>query len=220
MFWCLLGLAAFTSNPAHLLLARVGLTEFESAFTAAGVDQTSDIVLLTDADLAGLGLNLVQRRRLQQHLGHDASMTASSVDGLRTFGSAGKAITLQPGENLLYNHTCEKGLCVLGHMWFGGAWSHYDMQRLRVYIDGEATASIDGQLFLLHGVGFADDAAPWSSGDLFGKTGSPSGTFNTFQIPFAQSIRVTMQCYDTVASPSTTRETFWWIFRGLEGEAQ
>ena len=63
-------------------------------------------------------------------------------------------------------------------MWFGGSWGKYDITRLRVYVDGEAVPSIDGQMFLMHGIGFADDAAPWSSGHLFGKTGQPSGIFN------------------------------------------
>ena len=141
-----------------------------------------------------------------------------------TFGSAGKAITLGPGETELFTHECssamtnDESVCILRHMWFGGSWARYDITRLRVYVDSEASPSIDGQMDLLHGIGFADDAAPWSSGSLFGKTGSPSGIFNTFKIPFAKSIRVTAQAYTNASSPSKKGERFWWIMRGTEGE--
>ena len=192
-------------------LKSVGLEELAPAFTAAGVQTDADFALLTDTDLVSLGLNLVQRRRLQRHLGGSveevgfANRASGSVADLRTFGSAGKAVTLAAGENELYNHTCGSAVCILGHMWFGGAWAKYDLQRLRVYVDGEAVPSIDGQLYLLHGIGFGDDAAPWSSGDLLGKSGSPSGVFNTLQIPFATTLRVTMQSYDNWTTPSAIR---------------
>ena len=141
-----------------------------------------------------------------------------------TFGSAGKGITLGPGEKDLFTHSCSSSvangasICILRHMWFGGSWARYDITRLRVYIDGDSIASIDGQMDLLHGIGFADNAAPWSSGSLFGKTGSPSGIFNTFKIPFAKSIRVSAQAYTNSSSPATKGERFWWIMRGTEGE--
>ena len=136
------------------------------------------------------------------------------AEHMTTFGNAGKAITLQPssqGEQTLWTQTCPAGssLCVVDHQWYGGAWHGYDTTRLRFYVDGEATASIDGQIFLSHGIGFADDAAPWSSGSLFGKTGSPSGVFNTFQIPFNHTIRC------AALSTSSVENRFWWIYRGL-----
>eukprot|EP00039_Didymoeca_costata_P021352 m.344284 g.344284 ORF g.344284 m.344284 type:complete len:318 (+) comp24129_c1_seq1:149-1102(+) len=140
-----------------------------------------------------------------------AVVGAATADFPSTFGSAGKAISLTPGETELYNHTCARGLCILRHMWFGGNWPGYDVTRLRVYTDGEKL--IDGQMFLMHGIGFADDDAPWSAGTLFGKTGSPSGVFNTIQIPFNKSISITAE---TVSNKS---ERFWWIFRGTEGES-
>lgn len=236
MWHLLLALPHAYAGPRALNL--VGLEALAPAFEAAGAETDADLALLTDADLAALGLNLVQRRKLQRHLElqrhqgvvEEASfarrdLAPGSVAGLRTFGSAGKAVTLAAGENELYNHTCSSssGLCILGHMWFGGGlpqrtWPNYALQRLRVYVDGEAAPSIDAQLYLLHGIGFGDDTAPWSSGDLVGKTGSPSGTFNTLQIPFARTLRVTMQSYANQSTPSTASERFWWIFRGTEGE--
>ena len=151
----------------RLDLRHLSLQQFADQFERAGVDNLDDLALLTEDDLTNFGLNLVQRRRLQKHL----STKHDNLEAVRTFGSAGKAVSLVKGENELYNHTCSQNECILRHMWFGGNWPHYDIQRLRVYVDGESAPSIDGQLFLLHGVGFADQAAPWSSGSLFGKTG-------------------------------------------------
>jgi hypothetical protein len=166
----------------------------------------------------------VKMKRMLLLLGAGMASAATPLsETTATFGSAGKAITLGPGETHLYNHTCaaaskDSTVCVLRHMWFGGAWPTYNITRLRVYVDGEAVASIDGQMDLLHGIGHGDDAAPWASGSLFGKTGSPSGIFNTFQIPFSTSIILTAEPYADATAPTTTGERFWWIARGTEGE--
>jgi hypothetical protein len=48
------------------------------------------------------------------------------------------------------------------------------------------------ELGLGHGVGFGDSSAPWGSEKL-GKTGHPSGLYNSYPIPFGKSIRVTAQ---------------------------
>ena len=45
-----------------------------------------------------------------------------------------------------------------------------------------------------------------------GKTGDPSGLYNTYRIPFGKSLRVTGQLGKGVEKP----QTFWWIFRGVE----
>ncbi len=67
------------------------------------------------------------------------------------------------------------------------------------------------ELGLGHGVGFGDDAAPCGS-DKLGKTGHPSGLYNTYKIPFGKSIRVTAQR----AQDSPDGAPFWWIVRGTE----
>jgi hypothetical protein len=46
-------------------------------------------------------------------------------------------------------------------MWFGRNWDGYGQLRIRVYVDGESTASIDMELYLGHSIGSMDDAAPW-----------------------------------------------------------
>lgn len=96
-------------------------------------------------------------------------------------------------------------------MWFGGSWPGYERTRIRVYVDGEAASSIDMELFLGHGIGWDDPAAPWGT-ERLGKTGQPSGLFNTYRIPFGSSIRITGQLGAGVDKP----QTFWWIMRGVE----
>ena len=139
----------------------------------------------------------------------DNPASAVSVANLETFGTAGKDGTLYPDhEAVLFEH---KGAGCLTQMWFGGDWPGYDRTRIRFYVDGETQASIDMELFLGHGIGWGDAAAPWGSARM-GKTGHPSGLYNTYRIPFGKSIRVTGQLGGGVEKP----QTFWWIIRGVE----
>jgi D-arabinan exo alpha-(1,3)/(1,5)-arabinofuranosidase (non-reducing end) len=128
---------------------------------------------------------------------------------LETFGTAGKAETLYPGrEKLLFEH---KGAGCLTHMWFGGSWPEYGRTRIRVYVDGETKPSIDMELFLGHGIGWDDSAGPWGTARL-GKTGQPSGIYNTYRIPFSKSVRVTAE----LGAGVDQSHVFWWIVRGVE----
>lgn len=131
--------------------------------------------------------------------------------GLATFGTAGKEGTLYPDrETELFLH---EGAGHLTHMWFGGNWPGYDRTRIRFYVDGESAPSIDMELFLGHGIGWADPAAPWGTARL-GKTGQPSGLYNAYQVPFGSRIRITGQLGKGVEKP----QTFWWIVRGIENQ--
>jgi hypothetical protein len=134
----------------------------------------------------------------------------STMDGLKTFSRIGKGSAALDGygEAELLRH---EGRGCLTHMWFGGDWPGYEKTRVRVYVDGEKTASIDMELGLGHGVGFGDNGAPWGS-EKMGKTGHPSGIYNTYRIPFGRSVRVTAQ--RDRSSPSAS--PFWWIVRGTE----
>ena len=128
---------------------------------------------------------------------------------LKTFGTAGKEGLLYPDrEVVLFRH---EGTGCLTHMWFGGDWPGYDRTRIRFYVDGEAKASIDMELFLGHGIGWGDPSAPWGS-ERLGKSGHPSGLYNTYRIPFGKNIRVTGQLGAGVEKP----QVFWWIIRGVE----
>lgn len=136
----------------------------------------------------------------------------SKVDpaSLKTFSAIGKERPDLNGykEAELLRHD---GKGCLTHMWFGGDWPGYDKTVLRVYVDGEERPSITMELGLGHGVGFGDNAAPWGS-EKMGKTGHPSGLYNTYKIPFGKSIRVTAQR----AKDSPDGAPFWWIIRGTE----
>jgi hypothetical protein len=134
------------------------------------------------------------------------------VDRLKTFGTMGKAVYPFPEgaktEATLFTHEA-KGC--LTHMWFGGNWKDYEKMRISVYVDSEETASIDMELFLGHGIGYKDDFGPWGTRRI-GKTGQPSGIYNTYRIPFAKRIRVTAQ----LAEGDTQNKRFWYIIRGVE----
>ncbi len=135
---------------------------------------------------------------------------AQSLADLKTFGTAGKQQTqLTTGEESELFHYSGNGC--LTHMWFGGSFKNYGETRIRVYVDGETNASIDMQMFLGHGIGFDDSAAPWGIA-RFGKTGDPSGVYDTYRIPFGQSIRVTAQ----LGAGAPEHPQFWWIIRGTE----
>jgi hypothetical protein len=135
--------------------------------------------------------------------------TGSPAENLKTFGWAGKEQLLHPGEELtLFSH---QGAGCLTHMWFGGDWPGYGSTRIRFYVDEEIKPSIDMQLFAGHGIGWDDPSAPWGS-QRVGKTGQPSGLYNTYRIPFGKGIRITGQLEQSVRSP----QPFWWIFRGIE----
>lgn len=139
-----------------------------------------------------------------------AADTAGEFKGLKTFGTAGKEIHPFAGgkEGELYRH---EGAGCLTHMWFGGDFAGYERTRIRIYVDGEEKASIDMELGLGHGVGFGNSAAPWGI-RYMGKTGHPSGIYNTFRIPFGKSVRVTAQLGEGV----TGDPVFWAIIRGTE----
>lgn len=129
---------------------------------------------------------------------------------LKTFSSIGKGSPALDGyhEAELLVH---QGKGCLTHMWFGGDWPGYDKTRLRIYVDGETTPSIDMELGLGHGFAFGEPAAPWG-GKRLGKTGQPSGIYNTYRIPFGKSVRVTAER----AKSSPESSPFWWIVRGTE----
>ena len=133
------------------------------------------------------------------------------IESLSSFTVSGKQSSVLDGyqEAELMSHT---GSGSLTHMWFGGSWPGYDKTRLRIYVDGEASPSIDMELGLGHGVGFEDMNAPWG-GKKLGRTGAPSGLYNSYRIPYTGSVRITAQR----DSESPSKSSFWWIIRGTDG---
>jgi hypothetical protein len=96
-------------------------------------------------------------------------------------------------------------------MWFGGAIKGVSQTRIRIYVDGEKTPSIDMELYLGHGIGFGDEYAPWGIARI-GKAGAPNSVYDTYKIPFGTGIRVTAQFGEETPDHSL----FWWIIRGTE----
>jgi Protein of unknown function (DUF2961) len=127
---------------------------------------------------------------------------------MELFGTMGKEEQLVPGKEATLFEQAGEG--TLTHMWFGGSWDGWGDTRLRIYVDGESKAGIDMALFMGHGIGWGDDSAPWGTNRL-GKTGRPSGLYNTYRIPFGNGIKVTAELAPAVRQP----QVFWWIVRGL-----
>lgn len=137
-------------------------------------------------------------------------LSADATEGLRLIGGIGKAETILKGdrEAVLFEH---QGKGCLTHFWFGGNFKGVEDTRIRYYVDGETTASIDMDLYMGHGIGFNDNQAPWAT-KFVGKIGKRNGVFNNYRIPFGKSIRVTAQrSADAEANPM-----IWWIIRGVE----
>jgi hypothetical protein len=154
-----------------------------------------------------VGVALAPRPAGRAQATEDPGIVASHF---KPFGTIGKELRpLAPGKEAeLFKHT---GRGCLTHMWFGGNFPNYGQTRIRVYVDGEEEASIDMALHLGHGIGFQDAAAPWGIARM-GKTGHPSGVYNTYRIPFGTAVRVTAQR----AAKETGNPHFWWIIRGVE----
>ena len=129
---------------------------------------------------------------------------------VKTFGTVGKEQrVLQPGvEAELFRYS---GKGCLTHMWSGGNYKNYGLTRSRIYLDDEKRASIDMEMMMGHGIGFQDEGAPWGI-ERIGKTGQPSGIYNTYRIPFGRNVRVTAQR----AKEEEGNPPFWWIIRGVE----
>jgi hypothetical protein len=132
------------------------------------------------------------------------------TDDLKTFGTMGKELRVlnKDRETELFNYN---GKGCLTHMWFGGSFKNVEYTDIRIYVDGEEKASIEMELFLGHGIGFGDNYAPWGT-ERMGNIGGNSGIYNTYKIPFGNSIRVTAQ----LDPDADENPMFWWIIRGTE----
>jgi hypothetical protein len=139
---------------------------------------------------------------------NDSAGSPSSVSQMKLFGGMGKERVLEPGKQLTLLE--QPGTGTLTHMWFGGSWSGWGGTRIRVYVDSEERPGIEFALFMGHGVGWDDETAPWGTSRM-GKTGHPSGVFNSYKIPFGNGIKMTAELAPEVHQP----QTFWWITRGV-----
>jgi len=111
-------------------------------------------------------------------------------------------------EVLLYERT--DGIPgVLTEQWFAGLGCFDNSSILRYYIDDEKLPSIEGLLYLMHGIGFYNH----SSADIWGtkwmgQLAKDGGIYNTIRVPYQRSIRITLEAKVT--------NLFWYIVRGVE----
>jgi hypothetical protein len=137
------------------------------------------------------------------------STQQSDMKQYKTFGNMGKQTNIlkKDVETELFSY---EGKGLITHMWFGGSFKGIRNTRIRFYIDGEEQPSIDMDLWMGHSMGFGDTTAPWGTAKL-GKTGDPSGVYNSYKVPFGSSIRITGEL-----APDAEPGEIWWIFRGTE----
>ncbi len=130
----------------------------------------------------------------------------NSLDTLDTFSAMGKEIeALEAGREIELFRRAGRG--VLTHMWF----AMDPRVRIRVYVDGEAAASIDMAMDMGHGYAFGGSPSPFGSP----KMGRYGGHFNTYHIPYGDGVRVTLLPTSAVFDWVTGRK-IWWIIRGTE----
>jgi hypothetical protein len=126
-----------------------------------------------------------------------------------------------------FEHNCTSAPCVVNQIHipsiYPGSGCPWDWEngRIRFYIDGAATPTLDLSILEFAHVGVYGavgnnapaDGSPFGH-DLFGKTAHTGGVYSTMRIPFQTSLRTTIQ------APATcqTQSIFWFVIRGLEGE--
>jgi len=127
---------------------------------------------------------------------------------MKSFSSAIKGGTITANvEYELFSYN--SGPAVITEQWYTGCFT--EETRIKIYIDGENTPSIDFYLLWGHGVGFTmnneNSNTPWSSKRI-SHNAADGGLFNTYRIPFGSSIKI------TATHPTTG--IFWYIVRGVE----
>ena len=160
-----------------------------------------NIILLIIVAIVSLPSGMTAQKKREQY---------PEISSLKTFGTMGKELRVLKKDKEVDLFTY-KGKGVITHMWFGGSFKGYEDTQIRIYVDGEEHASISMKLFLGHGIGFKDHNAPWGT-ERMGKTGDPSGVYNTYKIPFGSDIKITGQ----LAPDADENKYFWWIIRGTE----
>ena len=155
-----------------------------------------------------------------------AAVPISSAN--RLFGHAVKNAPLAayPAEQTSFEHNCSSAaaVCVVTQVHVpsiypqnGDPWD-WENGVIRFYVDNEVNASIQLRIRELANVGRlgavgdgAADGSPFGT-DLFGKTAKSGGVYSTVRVPFAVSLRVTIQNAPSAVQPGI----YWLIVRGIE----
>lgn len=148
---------------------------------------------------------------------YDPATTAiagSHVDvtpGMASFGTALKGVGLHQGvEEELFNRT---GAGTMTLMWFTGEliWPTFGDTRIRVYVDGETTPSLDFPVLLAVGQS-QPTLQPWGQRRI-GNLALSGGVYLTLRIPFGSGIRITAQLPDDEIIKGS--KSFYFICRGM-----
>ena len=163
------------------------------------------LVTTASAALAAAGSKAVAATATAQPAPVGAAGDATA--GLRTFTGIGKERPLlEAGKEVeIFRRS---GAGCLTHMWF----AMDPRTRIRVYVDGEQTPSIDMAQDLGHGYAFGGPPEPWGV-PQFGRQG---GVYNTYRIPYGTEVRVCIFPM-TAVFDSVNKRDAWWIVRGTEG---
>jgi len=127
---------------------------------------------------------------------------------LVAFSSVGKQVpALSGGEHTVLS---QAGAGCLTHMYFSGLG--VSAMRVRVYVDGESTPSIDMANDLGTGYAFGGHS-PNGSAPPMGNSqmGTYGGIYNNYRIPFGNGVRVTVW---PMWTPADTN--LWWTIRGTQ----
>lgn len=136
-----------------------------------------------------------------------ATARGDETAGQQTFSAMGKEVSiLEAGKEVELFRRAGKGC--LTHMWF----AMDERVRIRIYVDGETTPSIDMAMDMGHGYAFGSPPEPWGVPQM----GRLGGVYNNYRIPFGKGVRVTV-LPTTKVFDSVNRQLAWWIIRGTEG---
>jgi len=126
---------------------------------------------------------------------------------MKSFSHAKKAGYCYAGnEYPLFEY--KNGPGVITEQWYTSGPCFDTRTIIRYYIDGDTTPTIEGNLFMMHGIGFYNKTLPAWGTKWIGHTAQDGSLYNTFRIPFQKSIRISYSSYGS--------GRYWYIVRGVE----
>ena len=133
------------------------------------------------------------------------------------FGGALASHTLPAGTELtVFEHSVlgDKGAALTLFQYLGQSATGFNDTRIRMYIDGERSASLDYSLYMGVGLGFNGSSLvnrSWGTARI-GSLAAYS-TYSTVRVPFSRSIRITVE----MPAYINTSQLIWVDVRGAEG---
>lgn len=130
-------------------------------------------------------------------------------DDMKSFSHAQKNGHCIAGQEIAIFQRNESVPGVVTEQWFTGENCFNNASLIRYYIDGDVAPSIEGYLYMMHGIGFYNltAATPWGT-KWIGHLAAGGGLYNTMRVPYQKNILVTLQPIKS--------GFFWFILRGME----